>query len=202
MSTTEVARHVGDSEAIEEHEESLPLRYAGFWARFGAALVDGLVLAPVTIVSFWILAYSREASIGLALPLGAVGPAYRVILHARHGQTVGKMAARIAVVRVSGAPIGWREALLRSSVDMVFGTIASLSSLVARAQLPEADWTKGWMEKLKLILTLEPSWGDWAGYALTVWIWSEVVTMLFNRKRRALHDFIARTVVVRVIAAN
>jgi uncharacterized RDD family membrane protein YckC len=111
------------------------------------------------------------------------------------------MAARIGVVRVSGAPIGWREALLRASVETVFGTIASLSDLVARIQLPEADWTQGWREKFKLIQTLEPSWGDWAGYALGVWIWSEVVTMLFNRKRRALHDFIAGTVVVRVIAA-
>jgi uncharacterized RDD family membrane protein YckC len=112
------------------------------------------------------------------------------------------MAARIGVVRISGARIGWREALLRSSVEILFGTIASVSDLVARTQLPEADWAKGWMEKIKLIQTLEPSWGDWAAYALGVWIWSEVVTMLFNRKRRALHDFIAGTVVVRLVAAN
>jgi uncharacterized RDD family membrane protein YckC len=190
-------KHMNDNGRIEEPEESFPLRYAGFWARFGAALVDALVLAPVTIISSWILSYSREAAIGLVLPLGAVGPAYTVILHARYGQTVGKMAARIGVVRISGAPIGWREALLRSSVEIVFGTIASLSGLVARIQLPEADWTQGWMEKFKLIQTLEPSWGDWAAYAVTVWIWSEVVTMLFNRKRRALHDFIAGTIVVR-----
>jgi uncharacterized RDD family membrane protein YckC len=201
VSTTEV-RNVGDSEPIGEHKESFPLCYAGFWARFGAALVDALVLAPVTIVSFWILSYSREASIGLVLPLGAVGPAYRVILHARRGQTVGKMATRIGVVRVSGAPIGWREALLRSSVEIVLGTIASISNLIARTQLPEADWTKGWMEKVNLIQTLEPSWGFWSAYALSAWIWSELVTMLFNRKRRALHDFIAGTVVVRVAATD
>jgi uncharacterized RDD family membrane protein YckC len=29
-----------------------------------------------------------------------------------------------------------------------------------------------------------------------LWFWSEVVTMLFNKKKRALHDFIAGTMVI------
>jgi uncharacterized RDD family membrane protein YckC len=28
-----------------------------------------------------------------------------------------------------------------------------------------------------------------------IWVWSEVVVMLFNKRRRALHDFIAGTIV-------
>jgi uncharacterized RDD family membrane protein YckC len=40
-----------------------------------------------------------------------------------------------------------------------------------------------------------PEWLDWVNTANQVWMWSEVVVMLFNRRRRALHDFIAGTVV-------
>ena len=36
---------------------------------------------------------------------------------------------------------------------------------------------------------------DWASQ---VWLWSELVVLLLNKKRRALHDFIAGTVVVKV----
>ena len=36
--------------------------------------------------------------------------------------------------------------------------------------------------------------------ASTLWYVAELVTMLFNRKRRAVHDFIAGTVVVRTAA--
>jgi uncharacterized RDD family membrane protein YckC len=32
---------------------------------------------------------------------------------------------------------------------------------------------------------------------LQVWIWIELIVMLTNRRRRALHDFIAGTVVIR-----
>ena len=32
---------------------------------------------------------------------------------------------------------------------------------------------------------------------LQIWIWSELIVMLTNRRRRALHDFIAGTVVIR-----
>ena len=42
---------------------------------------------------------------------------------------------------------------------------------------------------------LDPTSGvfSWLSYA---WMLSEVVTMLFNEKKRAIHDFIAGTVVV------
>ena len=29
-----------------------------------------------------------------------------------------------------------------------------------------------------------------------IWIWSEFVVLLFNRRKRAIHDFIAGTVVI------
>jgi uncharacterized RDD family membrane protein YckC len=35
------------------------------------------------------------------------------------------------------------------------------------------------------------------GITDTLWSWAEIITMLTNKKRRAVHDFIAGTVVVR-----
>jgi hypothetical protein len=38
---------------------------------------------------------------------------------------------------------------------------------------------------------------DWALYLMVAWTFSEVLVMLTNKRRRALHDFIAGTLVVR-----
>ncbi|WP_233080719.1 hypothetical protein [Rheinheimera soli] len=35
--------------------------------------------------------------------------------------------------------------------------------------------------------------------AIQIWIWSEFLVMLTNKKRRALHDFMAGTVVIRKV---
>ncbi len=37
----------------------------------------------------------------------------------------------------------------------------------------------------------------WTRFILLVWTATEVITMLMNGKRRAIHDFIAGTVIVR-----
>ncbi len=37
----------------------------------------------------------------------------------------------------------------------------------------------------------------WTRFILLVWTATEVITMLMNCKRRAIHDFIAGTIVVR-----
>jgi len=43
---------------------------------------------------------------------------------------------------------------------------------------------------------LAPAWYRPIYIALQIWIWGEFVVMMTNRKRRALHDFIAGTVVI------
>ena len=182
----------------QEIDERGQLCYAGFWPRLGATIVDGLVLAPVTIFTCWLLSHSKSASIALTFPLAIVGPAYEVILLARNGQTVGKMVTRIAVFRASRASIGWGEVALRCSVQVSLALLSTISMFCAMRRLPDANWTGGWMVIYPRLQQMEPSWSRWALYAMNIWTWSELITLLFNRKRRALHDFIAGTVVVRV----
>jgi uncharacterized RDD family membrane protein YckC len=72
-----------------------PLQPAGFWARFAAALIDGLILgAPVNI-----LVRAAADTAGLVQLIGFIaGVAYYAVLEGGSGQTVGKMALSIKVV--------------------------------------------------------------------------------------------------------
>ena len=51
-------------------------------------------------------------------------------------------------------------------------------------------------DRTRYLQTNAPNW-YWPVYAIyTIWFWGELVVPLTNRKRRALHDFLAGTVVV------
>ena len=51
--------------------------------------------------------------------------------------------------------------------------------------------------RVNLVDTLAPAWlWHFFKIARQVWTWSELAVMMTNRKRRALHDFIAGTVVI------
>jgi uncharacterized RDD family membrane protein YckC len=82
----------------------------GFWRRFGAALIDGILLGVVTGILYAILK-GAGYGLGILLSIGYVvyfegGPT---------GQTIGKRALGIRVYdfRGSGEPIGYGRAFIR-----------------------------------------------------------------------------------------
>ena len=172
------------------------LVYVGFRGRFVALMVDAIIFAPFIFLDLWLDGLSRTYAIASLFPAFVAGMGYSVYFHARYGQTLGKMAAGIKVVALDGSPITLRQAFLRSSVDIILGLLSlavyangllhiSVDNYAIRSIRFEQlrDFRKPWR------------WLDWLSDA---WFWSEVVVILFNRKRRALHDFIAGTVVIRV----
>ena len=106
------------------YAESLPK--AGFWMRAVASLLDSLLLGLVQFVFSLILGLTAgsmlsgmephgEAFIGLIATLfGAlVGLTYSVFFTGYCGQTPGKMALRIKVIRTTGEEISYGRAFVR-----------------------------------------------------------------------------------------
>src|SRR5689334_21938763 len=75
---------------------AVQLRYAGFWPRLFAHMVDTIVAIPIIALS-WLGMLSRGVALAEAVPSFVVMAAYSVVMHARWGQTVGKMAARVKI---------------------------------------------------------------------------------------------------------
>jgi uncharacterized RDD family membrane protein YckC len=82
---------------------------AGFWQRFGAALIDGIIVGIVAIALFIIL-----KGVGYALGV-LIGAAYFVYFEGGPtGQTPGKKALGIRVIDfATGGPIGHGRAFIR-----------------------------------------------------------------------------------------
>jgi uncharacterized RDD family membrane protein YckC len=181
----------------------LIMSYATFWQRFAAMWIDFFVLLPFGLLNLWGQAVSKPLAISLVLPIAAYFSAYHIYCHGRFGQTIGKRIMGIRVVRLNGESIGWREAWMRSSVDLVFACLWAVSSFVALSAISDTDYYGiGWRQRTHALMALHPVWLRWTQPANTIWVWSEVVVMLFNTERRAIHDFIAGTVVVQMRKAS
>lgn len=173
------------------------MNYATFWQRFGAMWIDFLVLLPVILLQGWLESFSKVMAVILVIPMAAVYCAYIIFCHGRFGQTVGKHVMGIRVVRTTGERIGWREAWLRSTFEVLVSVFGVVASFIALASIADTDYYGvGWWQRAQNLQGHTPAWFGWTDIALDFWMWSEVVIMLTNRRRRALHDFIAGTVVV------
>ena len=80
--------------------------YVGFWLRVVALIIDSIILGVVATV----IGAMGEAA-AYFYPL--IGASYFVGFWTWRGQTPGKMAVGICVVRSDGSPIGLGKALLR-----------------------------------------------------------------------------------------
>jgi uncharacterized RDD family membrane protein YckC len=164
--------------------------YSTLWRRYFAALIDAFVVAtPMAIAGRFLGAYGGDAglTIGWTCAVSVVSIAYSVVMHARWGQTIGKRALSVILLNAGENRIPtWREAALRDIGQI--GPTAILGGFVVAALLNgdyrlEPDRYVGLMGSLKVMNG--------------AWTLIELVTMLTNDKRRALHDFIAGTVVMR-----
>lgn len=171
--------------------------YSGFWRRLAANLIDLLVLIPIGFAGPGLTPHSKSLALFVAVSSGTVGLFYTICLHAAYGQTLGKMALGIRVLRTDGRRIGWPEAFWRSSVDVAFWAIHTVSSVMVVTSMPAEQLAGLSWAALQTAIghTRKVTFLSYLGWLAYIWSYSEVFTLLFNEKKRALQDFIAGTVV-------
>ncbi|HET9495748.1 MAG TPA: RDD family protein [Chloroflexia bacterium] len=172
------------------------VRYAGFWRRVGAGLIDLALWIPVVVMLYWLESVSRAAAILSAVLGSALYYAYVLPLTKRFGGTLGKLAVGIRVRPVDGSTLQWDHVVRRSAVDMVSSATILAAVIIGLSEIPfEAYRAASWTDRTG-VLTQAVPWYPWATNAYMLWVLSEFLVILLNRKRRALHDFIAGTIVV------
>jgi uncharacterized RDD family membrane protein YckC len=164
----------------------IPEKYQTFWPRFWAACFDALVFVPIGIADHFFWKWEAPIPIRTAWILihSFSYVAYSVLGHGLYGQTLGKRLLGVRVLDASGEPLRMWQALLRDSGSIgliVWQTAADFPFII---------------HGIRPVLTLGQGFriSDWIAFA---WCVLELVTMLTNSRRRALHDLIARSIVVR-----
>ena len=155
--------------------------------RLWAAIVDGIVFMPLLLVERYIFKETSNLStlFGWAAFVSFAPLIYSVVLHYKNGQTIGKWVAGIKVLDASETRrISLRQAVYR---DGFYLLIAFVGLVFYSYQLMRFDDQQNTLAEYSSFSDNPVFW----------WTLIELITMLTNSKRRALHDFMAKSIVIR-----
>ena len=172
--------------------------YAGLWRRFGALWLDFLITAPFTFGFMYFYSLSRLNYVYAFIPSHLFFLVYYIYFVKLWGGTPGKLITKIKIIRKDGAPVGWREAILRHAVQWSLSIAMGIAFIIPLLNMSDSDYfSVRAMERMKHTLETAPNWYKPVIWMNQIWIWSEFIVLLFNKRKRALHDYIAGTVVIK-----
>ena len=161
-------------------------------------MIDGLVFVPIYLieeliifedVNFRIIAgdsFGQDTSVENTIVVMSINILlmffYSFWMIGKYGQTIGKMVMRIQVLDEADekSNIGMRRAMYRDAPLVLIECFAIIYMIV----------TYDASEKSVAIRLLN--------FAAFIWILAELISMFQNTRRRAIHDLLAGSVVVKV----
>lgn len=93
-------------------------KYAGFWRRFAAAFLDGLIIGGIPAMLF------KDHSISFLIGLG-----YSVWMLTTYSATVGMMVLKIKITKENGNKLTYQDALLRYFASILSAAVILLGYL-------------------------------------------------------------------------
>ncbi len=181
--------HILDENYDDLDGEQRHYRFAGFWIRVGASIVDMLVLIPFIGLSFYILLVLK--SLPLMIINTILMAAYKPLMEYQYGATLGKMAVGIKVINEDGGLLTPNQAIIRY-LPWLIGNIINLLVLVEIFGTPGFDEIEGFME-YNMFVAQNPSTltslSSVAGFLILI----SALVLLFNKQKQALHDKWANT---------
>ena len=187
---TEAEKYKLISEAIEIKKVSIKnelekqrfqYKYHTFFPRLSAMLLDGYLMVPFRWLEAEIIAKLTGGLYDFFIWFILVDMIlYSILFHSVFGQTLGKKLVKIKVVNNKDeSKIGFKQAFIRDVFPLLIMTYLFFAGTYENIDIFNIN--------LFYLITS----------AYVIWTLVEVVTMLFNKKRRALHDYLAGTVCVR-----
>lgn len=162
-------------------------KYQTIGPRFLALLIDSMILIPISFLGIILSSFSNQVKYStiINILMSSVSVVYTVLMHNFYGRTLGKMAMKVKVLDISERPITFTQAVIRSLPQML--PVFITASLLLSDLSPENANAN---ELLKSATNI-------AYILYSVWSVADIIVCFASAKKRALHDFLAGTVVVR-----
>lgn len=155
--------------------------------RIWATIVDAIVFMPFLLVDGYLLTRTTNEYILVAWNIFTVFVPifYFIIAQYKYGQTIGKWVASVKVVDVSETRnLTLKQSILRIGVYLAAVLVGFLYYCFLALQTGDIGYLLNDFKEL-------------AGTPYFIWFLLEFITLLADRKRRAIHDRVARSVVIR-----
>jgi uncharacterized RDD family membrane protein YckC len=157
--------------------------FVGFWKRVLAHLIQVSILCIPSVYAYryLIVQSSKTGSLMPFVIYWIFYFAFSVFLMVRYGGTVGKLVLRLRIVDNRGQYLSIIRSIIRLSPYILYTIVytLSLNGVITGGNLSH---TKGIYDAFDAIVGLI--------------FFIDVIVILFNRKKRAIHDFLAGSYVV------
>ena len=176
--------HLKKKRRVKERHLTSHLKYNTGLRRFIALIIDGFAIGFISQLINYMGDSESKLFIQLMVYIGLILPyIYSIILHGCCGQTFGKIIMGIKLFdKDEVSNVTFLQASLRDAVPITLIMISQIIPLFID------------LDNHNHLFAISITMG------IFVFFWSlmEIITMVFHPKKRALHDFIAKTIVLRI----
>jgi len=183
-------REILDDENIRKSYSPKNVRFASFWVRVGANILDSFVLLPLLFLGIYNMMTWKNLPLYIILQLAAL--IYKPLMEAEYGATLGKMATKIKVVTTDYQDINFSQSLNR----YVFYFANSFMGLISGFMLfMEEDFIS--LSDFYAIAELQAKTGTpEIDQFLALLVFVSCIFCAADPLKQTLHDKIAKTYVV------
>lgn len=172
--------------------------YAGFWTRVWAQILDTLFVLPIVFLTLYLNGLGKNMYFYTLLPTILFMLWYNVYLPQKNGGTPGKVVAGIAIIRLDGNSISWKEAGLLYVVVFILGVFNMAMMSINLLKVDEATFLSlGWLKRSQYLISLSPSSFKIISWLTNLWVIVGYIVLIINKRKRTISDYIAGTVVVK-----
>lgn len=154
---------------INDHTFTPEFGYGGFWRRFTANLLDGLIISIISLsISY---TFKHTTAVGgvsgsNTIPGTILGIFYVIFFWAyQNGQTIGKKLVGLRIVKESGQPLDLPTAITRY-IGYLLSCAVLCIGLISVAFNPKKQ---GWHDKLANTLVIKTDNRSHAGWAIAIY---------------------------------
>lgn len=171
------------------------ITYGSFWQRAGALILDGLILAPVSL-PLTLLNITSWKSIPILILSTILLTLYKPFMEYRFSATLGKMAMKLSIVDYNLEKPSMPQILLRN-IFHIFSAFTGLIAGILVFNTPGFQQVTDLESYLKFSesITILP-YNQYITYGIFL---AEIFVFFQDEQKRSLHDKIGKTLVVAAI---
>lgn len=181
-----------DSELEKDFSKMQNVEYAGFWIRVAAALLDALILLPLTFLTSY--NFYNQQSIAFMILLTLIAAMYKPILEWRRAATFGKQIVGIKVVDENMDDISGGQAFQRYFPWIIMYVFSIMTNifLFENVDFSEIEgFNFAALMQISEIMTDSPYATISQTYNIIFLL--IVLFVAFDKKSQGLHDKFAKT---------
>jgi len=172
--------------------------YGNFGYRFAALLLDGIILAPISVGFFVFNSMDLNNVYAGILVSNVITIFYHIYFPARFGATPGKLALGLHILKMNGDAITYSDAFRRYLPNLLLGLIAIINTLFAVSKADAKVYNDlSWMKQSEYLQSMNSSMFYIQMICINALLFTSFFIFISNERKRSISDLSGDSAVVK-----